>query len=498
MKLLRSCAFLFLFTSVTSFASFNDVPSDHVFHESISFLETAGYVQGYEDGTFGPEKNITRSEFLKIIIEASQIPLSGGNKDLSAQFSDIPAGDAAWDIPYIQTALEKEIVKGYPDGTFQRNMPISYAEAAKILVETFELIKDPQDMCGLEIAALENPAWYAEDVCRMNRMIGNTSNNWRAPEHKITRGEMAQMTMYGHSFANIKKQSECPHTRRACDNIHPHASGDLSYGRSSTTNINTNGIDNFKDALQIPNGENMRVPEAYSSAWNVSLYPLDPTDIEPQMLEDICMFVKSRLLVGCEVKSVFLFENAPLDVHEIYSEMQKQNLGPKDAGGYILDFIETLIPQTEGRDIFIGFTRASVDEFGMGLTSYQQYRSQIGVVYMDNVVSEEERSLGALLYEAMLESGNAEDVLSPVALETHLQALQTLSVTAQLMGQTRNSDPECITGFAHPLSKIGGQFCPEVNNALNFEHRNVASLGTTPFTEAEKERIKTLWGQLDW
>ena len=53
-------------TSVSAFA-FTDVNETHWANEPISALSAAGYINGYTDGSFGPDNQITRAEFVTII-----------------------------------------------------------------------------------------------------------------------------------------------------------------------------------------------------------------------------------------------------------------------------------------------------------------------------------------------------------------------------------------------------------------------------------------------
>jgi hypothetical protein len=41
------------------------------YRESIQYLVDRGVVQGYADGTFGPDREITRAEIMKIIVKSS-------------------------------------------------------------------------------------------------------------------------------------------------------------------------------------------------------------------------------------------------------------------------------------------------------------------------------------------------------------------------------------------------------------------------------------------
>lgn len=110
-------------------AAFPDVSSGDVNAEAINFLQSEGIVEGYPDGTFGPDLNIVRAEMVKIVVESSGFELS----DDEECFPDLEKG--SWYAKYVCTAFEKGIVEGYPDGTFQPGRNISRVEAIKIFLE---------------------------------------------------------------------------------------------------------------------------------------------------------------------------------------------------------------------------------------------------------------------------------------------------------------------------------------------------------------------------
>ncbi len=90
-------------------------------------------VKGYFDGSFRPNDSVNRAEAVKMLLLGAQIlPVVSTGAHLS--FTDVQPSD--WFFPYVQTSAEREIIKGYKDGTFRPNLPITRAEAAKIIEGT--------------------------------------------------------------------------------------------------------------------------------------------------------------------------------------------------------------------------------------------------------------------------------------------------------------------------------------------------------------------------
>ncbi len=75
---------------VTAFAyaanPFSDVPAGHWAYDSVAELAAAGVIDGYEDGTFGGDRLMTRYEMAQIVAKAMA---NGADVDaLAAEFAD--------------------------------------------------------------------------------------------------------------------------------------------------------------------------------------------------------------------------------------------------------------------------------------------------------------------------------------------------------------------------------------------------------------------------
>lgn len=115
--------------------TFSDVGSEYWAQKAIADLTNKDIINGYPDGTFKPENNITRAEFAKVISLALGYP-PDNTKPLG--FSDL--GLDHWSYGYVATAVEHGLVEGYPDGTYQPNKDVTKAEVLAIIarVEKWE------------------------------------------------------------------------------------------------------------------------------------------------------------------------------------------------------------------------------------------------------------------------------------------------------------------------------------------------------------------------
>ncbi len=100
-----------------------------------------------------------------------------------AQASDISGN---WAEPFIRVLVEKEIIKGYPDGTFKPNQPINRAEFAALLNRAFTLqpIGNPR-----KFKDIPKKFWATEVIQKANQagFMAGYPNGTFAPKQNITR-----------------------------------------------------------------------------------------------------------------------------------------------------------------------------------------------------------------------------------------------------------------------------------------------------------------------
>lgn len=118
----------------SAFAAYTDAPEYADYYQSALRLQDLGVISGYEDGTFRPDSSITRAEFTKIVVCMMDKETEARAAMSTSGFFDVPQG--SWAAPYINYAVQKEILSGYSDGSFGPDRTISFAEALTILLRT--------------------------------------------------------------------------------------------------------------------------------------------------------------------------------------------------------------------------------------------------------------------------------------------------------------------------------------------------------------------------
>lgn len=144
----------------TTSNSYSDVAYGKWYNNPISTMSALGIITGYPDGTFKPNKPITRAEFAAI---AARFDETQSGK--SATFSDVIGH---WAAKEIGIAYYNDWIKGYPDGTFKPDQNITRAEAMTMINRVLE--RKPESPADLLTNMnkwtdnMDTSKWYYLDV----------------------------------------------------------------------------------------------------------------------------------------------------------------------------------------------------------------------------------------------------------------------------------------------------------------------------------------------
>ena len=121
------------YTYLGTDTGFSDVDQNQWYAEYIKFAVENKWINGYKDGNFRPNAPITRDEAAKILTRAIQ--LSTQNSNYTTSFSDVPASSEF--IPYIETLKSHGIMKGRNSNTFAPKEFIPRTETSRMIYRTF-------------------------------------------------------------------------------------------------------------------------------------------------------------------------------------------------------------------------------------------------------------------------------------------------------------------------------------------------------------------------
>ena len=145
----------------TTAGNFTDVKAGMWCNRAIATLTNMGIIKGYTDGSFQPNKSITRAELATIIARFAKLDVN------TKTFSDITGH---WAQKNIELAAGNGWINGYEDGTFRPNNNITRAETFaminRVLDRQTESVSDllPTSEMNMWSDNLNENAWYYKDV----------------------------------------------------------------------------------------------------------------------------------------------------------------------------------------------------------------------------------------------------------------------------------------------------------------------------------------------
>ncbi len=182
---LLTVTMLFGMITITNAAAFSDVGSDNKYHDSITILSAFGIINGYEDGTFGPDKDVTRAEFATMLMRAMASAGIGSTDAAGTPFTDI---EGHWGISDIRTAYDLGIINGMTLTTFEPNSNVTYEQALKMIVCALNYGGQAD---SIQATAPTQPWYYG--YLQTARTLGLTDNVSVLTGQPAKRAHIAQM-----------------------------------------------------------------------------------------------------------------------------------------------------------------------------------------------------------------------------------------------------------------------------------------------------------------
>ncbi len=152
--------------------------------------EHKAYIVGYEDGTFQPDGDMTRAEaaaiFARMISEEKGEKISGNHS-----FTDV--SENAWYADYIGYLAKYDIIKGYEDGTFKPDAPVTRAEFTAMTVRYYDLFHDVKYPANTtKYPDVSGSYWAVKDISYATnaKWLNGYADGSFKPDTNITRAEV--------------------------------------------------------------------------------------------------------------------------------------------------------------------------------------------------------------------------------------------------------------------------------------------------------------------
>ncbi|HEY4390215.1 MAG TPA: glycosyl hydrolase 53 family protein [Paenibacillus sp.] len=191
------------YTTLQIAKSFADVSDDHWAQQIIAELAAKQIVEGDGNGSFHPNRSISRAEFTALLVRALDIAMQdrtlndGVGVGLGdGLFNDVPA--QAWYADAVSVAYQYGIVNGKGNGQFDPQASLTREEMAVMLMKAYTLFGE-----SMPQQEMDNPfaddgdisAWAAEFVAsavKLGLLQGRDKGKF-SPSADLTRAEAAQV-----------------------------------------------------------------------------------------------------------------------------------------------------------------------------------------------------------------------------------------------------------------------------------------------------------------
>lgn len=168
--------------------NFTDMTDAEWARESVEALTKKGIVSGYGDGTFCPNAELTREEFVKIVVSAFYPDVQGFKS--ASGFGDVKA--EAWYSMYIDIAVKNEIIKGISETEFGVGRPITREDMAVIICRIIGT-EGAQELTFADSDAISDYAKEAVSYLSSKGIVNGYENGNFEPKTPATRAMVAKI-----------------------------------------------------------------------------------------------------------------------------------------------------------------------------------------------------------------------------------------------------------------------------------------------------------------
>lgn len=173
-----------------------------------------GIIAGYPDGTYKPERTVTRAEFAKFVVASfelqseQQVPNSETAATEDLTFTDVDT--KKWFAPWIADAVHAGVVSGYPDGSFKPNALITREQMAAMVARALKakgIVEEGEQVSDLTFkdATKIHPA-YLDDVKLVAhyKVINGDGRGYFDPQGSSERWMVALVMLNGRDIVFVE------------------------------------------------------------------------------------------------------------------------------------------------------------------------------------------------------------------------------------------------------------------------------------------------------
>lgn len=147
----------------------------------ITRLVNEGVISGYPDGSFKPDKTVSRAEFITMLVKAFKIPARQGK--VFADTSD------SWAKDFIATAIANGIAAGYSDESFGPDDPVTREQMVVMIVKAARLTPASGGIAFTDDDSISSWAGDAINIATQHNIISGYADQSFKPNNFTSRAE---------------------------------------------------------------------------------------------------------------------------------------------------------------------------------------------------------------------------------------------------------------------------------------------------------------------
>lgn len=165
---------------------------NHWAQDEIEVMTAHHVINGMTEDNFDPDGEVTRAQFVKMLVEMINLDVSG---EYSNKYKDVSSD--SWYAPYIEAASKAGIINGYSDGTFDPDAKLSRQDMVVMLMRALEkempevLDQNVGNVTFNDEAIISDYAKKSVDLAADNGIIRGLTETEFAPNVTATRAQAA-------------------------------------------------------------------------------------------------------------------------------------------------------------------------------------------------------------------------------------------------------------------------------------------------------------------
>lgn len=186
-----------LLTVAQGAAATSDDMEGHWAEKNLRDWVAKGLLKGYDDGTYKPDRVVTRAEFAALINRAFKL-----EEKAPIAFADVTSSSWAYEV--VQVAFAKGYINGYPDGSFRLNQAVTREQAAIMAARLLQL--EHESLAALEqfsdALKLSETGQAAVAALLQEQLIQGLPDGSFGPQKGLTRAQAVTLLQGALEFAN--------------------------------------------------------------------------------------------------------------------------------------------------------------------------------------------------------------------------------------------------------------------------------------------------------